>query len=364
MFGIDRTPNSMEHMLVDPLQRARNALDALTSAVGSLGLSTRQGDVDAPPGRDLVIAFPDGREVGLQVKTVALITTDSLPGLLRRWSTSEIEGGSVVVADRITAEARSTLNQAGWGWLDLRGHLRLTGPGLFIDSDVPVLVGPETDRQGIIGRVGIELAALLLLDPARRIGVRAAAAALSRAPSSISETFAALRGAGLVDEDNKPVLPALFWELAEHWKPVSRDVASVPAPDGGRENAALRLGMDDVESNVGWALTDTVAAAAYGAPVSIRADHPPDFYVPDQGTLRRSVQLLGTATTATMRAGRVRIAPVPLVCARRIDATEWSDEKWPLANPLFVALDLAQDPGRGAEILDGWTPETVGARVW
>jgi len=363
VFGIDRTPNSVEHMLVDPLQRARNALDALTSAVGSLGLAVRPGEVDASPNQDLAVVFPDGREVGLQVKTVALITADSVPGLLRRWSTSETEGGRVVVADRITAEARTSLNQAGWGWLDLRGHLRLTGPGLFIDSDVPVLVGPETDRQGIIGRVGIELAALLLLDPARRIGVRAAAAALSRAPSSISEAFAALRGAGLVDEDNKPALPALFWELAKHWKPVSCDVASVPIP-GGRDNAALRLGMDDVESTVGWALTDTVGAAAYGAPVSIRADHPPDFYVPDQGTLRRSVQLLGTATTATMRASRVRIAPVSLVCSRRIDAAGWAAEEWPLANPLFVALDLAQDPGRGKEILDGWTPGRVGIRVW
>ncbi|WET78508.1 hypothetical protein P3102_31365 [Amycolatopsis sp. QT-25] len=351
-------------MLVDPLQRAQNALDALISAFGSLGLAVRPGEADALPGRDLAAVLPDGREIGLQVKTVALLTTDSLPGLLRRWSTSEITGGRVVVADRITAEARVALNQAGWGWLDLRGHLRLTGPGLFIDSDVPAFPRPETDRHGIIGRVGIELAALLLLDPARRIGVRAAAVALSRAPSSISEAFVALRGAGLVGENNKPVLPALFWELAEHWKPVSRDVASVPMPGGGRDNAALRLGMDDVESTVGWALTDTVAAAAYGAPVSIRADHPPDFYVPDQATLRRSVQLLGTATTATMRAGRVRIAPVSLVCARRIDATEWAAEEWPLANPLFVALDLAQDPGRGKEILDGWTPGRGGARVW
>ncbi|MFC9256607.1 hypothetical protein [Amycolatopsis thailandensis] len=292
-----------------------------------------------------------------------MITADSLPGLLRGWSPSEAEGSKVVVADRITAEARTILKQVDWGWLDLRGHLRLTGPGLFVDSDVPAPEKPDADRQGIIGRVGIELAALLLLDPTRRIGVRAAAAALSRAPSSISEAFAALRGAGLVDEDNKPVVPGLFWELAEHWKPVGREVASIPMP-GGRDDAALRLGMDDVESTVGWALADTVAAAVYGAPVSIRADHPPDFYVPDQVTLRRSVQLLGAAATAATRAGRVRVAPVSLVCARRMDATEWAAEEWPLANPLFVALDLAQDPGRGKEILDGWTPGRIGTRVW
>jgi hypothetical protein len=35
-----------------------------------------------------------------------------------------------------------------------------------------------------------------------------------------------------------------------------------------------------------------------------------------------------------------------------------------LAHPLFVALDLAADPGRGREILDGWTPPADVARVW
>jgi hypothetical protein len=126
----------------------------------------------------------------------------------------------------------------------------------------------------------------------------------------------------------------------------------------------LHLGLDDIESTVGWALTDTVAAAHYGAPVSMRADHPPDFYVPDQSTLRRAVRLLGPATTPAERTGRIRVAPVPLVCARRVDGTTWANESWPLANPVFVALDLAQDPGRGREILDMWTPGKSWHRVW
>ncbi|GHH61907.1 hypothetical protein [Lentzea cavernae] len=132
--------------------------------------------------------------------------------------------------------------------------LRLTEPGLFIDADVPALTRSGAERQGIIGQVGVELSALLLIDPARRLGVRAAAEALSRAPSSISDAFAALRAAGLVDAENEPAVPDLFWELAEHWKPTSRDVASIPSPNA-RDSAALRLGMEEVESTVGWALT-------------------------------------------------------------------------------------------------------------
>jgi hypothetical protein len=38
--------------------------------------------------------------------------------------------------------------------------------------------------------------------------------------------------------------------------------------------------------------------------------------------------------------------------------------EWPLAHPVFVALDLAQDTGRGREILDAWTPPERWARVW
>ncbi|SDD01167.1 transcriptional regulator [Actinokineospora iranica] len=344
--------------------RGRDAEDALIGAVEVLGLAAR-APIEAGLSRDLVLVLPDGRELGIQVKSASLITADSLPSQLRRWSESLAgDQARVIVADRITAEARNSLSQAGWSWLDLRGHLRLIGPGVFIDSDIPALVKPGVDRQGISGQVGVELSALLLLDPTRRVGVRAAATMLARAPSSVSEAFTALRAAGLVDGENRPAAPELFWELAEKWKPVSRDLASIPVPGRGRDNAALRLGLDDIESDVGWALTDTVAAAVYGAPVSIRASHPPDFYVPDQGTLRRAVPLLGTATVPSSRAGRVRVAPVSLVCARRIDVAAWADEKWPLANPLFVALDLAQDPGRGREILDGWTPREVGHRVW
>lgn len=53
-----------------------------------------------------------------------------------------------------------------------------------------------------------------------------------------------------------------------------------------------------------------------------------------------------------------------MICSRRVDATGWANEIWPLAQPLFVALDLAQDPGRGREILADWTPPEQWHRVW
>jgi hypothetical protein len=242
--------------------------------------------------------------------------------------------------------------------------MRLAGPGVLVDADVPVLSVPPAERSGVVGQVGIEVATLLLLDPDGQVGIRSTAAVLGRSPSAISRALQFLRAAGLVDEERKPAVPELFWDLATHWKPVGHDLASLPSLDRGPENLALRLGLDDVEATTGWALSDTVAAAVYGAPVGMRADHPRDFYVPDQSTLRRAVQVLGQASPPLSRAGRVRLAPVPAVCARRVDASAWGSEPWPLAEPLFVALDLAQDPGRGREILDGWTPEEPWHRVW
>jgi hypothetical protein len=348
---------------VTPRPAEQHLVELLADAVRGLGFDVRPAERGST--LDLIV-FHNEATVVVEVKDASLVTADSAAGQLRRWSTNaKSDAIPMIVADRITADGRERLNEAGWSWLDLRGHLRLVGGGVFVDTDVPALSEPRPVRQGLIGKVGVELAALLLVDPTSRIGVRAAAAALGRSPSSISQAFAALRATDLVDANHEPAVPELFWELAEHWKPASEDVASIPVPNRGRDTSVLRLGLDDVESTTGWALTDTVAAAHYGAPVSMRADHPPDFYVPDRSTLRRAVTLLGAATTPTTRAGRIRLAPAPLVCARRVDATAHEiNESWPLAHPLFVALDLAQDPGRGREILNMWTPMEPWHRVW
>jgi len=266
----------------------------------------------------------------------------------------------------VTEQARELLKEAGWSWLDLRGHLHLAGPGLFVDADVPRLSAPSAQRTPLAGRVGQEVAAYLLLDPTRPASVREIARMLNRAPSSVSQAISSMRDAVLVGTDNKPTVPELFWELAAHWRPIAKDVRSYPsltiAGTEGSINDALRLGLDKVETASGWALSDTMAASAYGAAVAVRSDHPPDFYVPDQATMRRALHLLGSASSHDTRGATIRVAPFPLVCAHRV---EMPNETWPLAKPLFVALDLAKDPDRGRAVLDGWTPpEAAGLRVW
>ena len=121
--------------------------------------------------------------------------------------------------------------------------------------------------------------------------------------------------------------------------------------------------MTNVERETGWALTDSAAAVAYGAPLAVRSAEALDFFVPDKAIARRAATLLRTSESPSQAGATVRVAPVPAVVRQRVDL-RGSGADWPLAHPLFVALDLAQDQGRGREILDAWTPDEPWARVW
>jgi hypothetical protein len=323
-------------------------------------------------GPDLVLLDPGGQRILVELKRLSAPTPGQLTRLI-----SEAEGRTrpdalhVLVADRISDAVRSELRSHGWGWLDLRGHLHLAGHGLFVDVDVPPVNDRAVRANAFSGSVGLQVSCSILLEPDVPHGVRDLARSLGRSPSTVSEVLGVLRRQDLVTPDGKAVLPALFWETASAWRPRAVPLLDLPRPGAGSVNAALGLGFDDVEARPGWALTGTLAAAAYGAPVAARSDHPPDFYVPDQAMLRRATRLLGVAADVDQRRASICVAPVRAVCDQRVDPTRqeagaWTvgNEHWPLVKPLFVALDLARDPGRGREILEGWEPPRPWRRAW
>jgi DNA-binding transcriptional ArsR family regulator len=229
---------------------------------------------------------------------------------------------------------------------------------VLIDADVdPVTRRPErADALG--GKAGLEVAVALLLEPERGAAVRELARELGRSPSTVSEVLKALRSAGLIDASNRVIGTDLFWQVADRWSTPQSYLAQLPDP-ADPSTKALRLGLDD---EVGWAASGSVPAAAYGAPVVAREDQLVEFYVPDATTARRAVTLLGAAPTASSAKASIRVAPVPAVLSHR-SKPQGRRLSWPSAHPLFVALDLAQDQGRGREILDAWTP-TEASRVW
>jgi hypothetical protein len=157
---------------------------------------------------------------------------------------------------------------------------------------------------------------------------------------------------------NEPVVPELFWELARVWRRAPQPLAGLPEPGRGSQNALLQLGLHEDQ---GWALTDTLAARAWGMPMVVSPGYPPDFYVPTIIALQRAVAQFGRAERAEERACTVAVAPVPLVCRWREDRP---GEHWKVANHIVVALDIAKDEARGREILERWNPPDGVSRVW
>jgi Bacterial regulatory protein, arsR family len=370
VFGVNRTPNTCYPVPVTPEEA--DIVDIFTGLMGRIGLPVvGLGQLDAP---DLVMLDNDGRRILVELKRVPAATPSHVSGLLAQQDRSGRRGAlHVLVADRIPQAARAELASHGWGWLDLRGHLHLAGQGLFVDVDVPPVKDRSERTDAFSGPAGLEVVCSLLLDPGVRHGVRDLARTLGRSPSTVSEVLGALRKQGLIAADGLAVLPDLFWETAGAWISREAALADLPRPGTGSVNAALQLGFDDVATQPGWALTGTLAAAAFGAPVAARSDHPPEFYVPSQATFRRAIRLLGAAADPAYRRASIRVAPVPAVCQQRIDpaarqqdSEAWAvvSQHWPLANPLFVALDLAHDPGRGREILGGWQPPRPWRKIW
>jgi hypothetical protein len=349
----------MPRRTTDALQQ--DAQQALLDALTELGVDARVATDPrrSDDGPDFLV---DVGGVTFAVEAKSLVTGADRGLLARRFRGWGLPG--IVVADRIAGDAKAAMRKFGLNYFDRRGELRIVAPPLIIDTIVPgvarsggVPAGPLTSQ------VAKEVAIASLLTPDRPHGVREMAAYIERAPSAVSNAMAQLREDGLLTSRGEPVVPDLFHELAAVWRRSPFPLADLPKPGAAPVNRQLDLGLDEPESTTGWALTDTVAAASWGMPIVARGDYPPDFYVPSDSVVRRARALLGDAETAEGRACTVAVAPVRLVCRKRLDHARSSGELWPVANHIVVALDIVQDRARGAEILDSWHPEGI-VRAW
>lgn len=345
-------------MATDGLE-AQEALRAALAALGFSVITQEQG----PQRSDLVLSAPNGAVVRVEVKVVARVD----PASIQRFGQSASQYQSevvVVVADRISTAARAALSDAGLGWFDRRGHLRLVAPEIFIDADVPP-AGRLTEKRpdGIRGKAGIAFAVASLLSPEKGPSIRGVAREAGLSAPSVSVAAASLRRAALIHDDGRPLLPDLFWALAEQWRPnfvhLGGDLTSTMA---GQTD---RLGVFGDASEPGWALTGTVAAYSYGAPLVAPSDQPPDFYLPDSRTLAVARRVFGEPTNEHYSCS-IAVAPTPAACLPRRNLLSTSASQFAhflFTRPLFVALELANDKARGQEILADWTPED-GSRVW
>jgi hypothetical protein len=103
---------------------------------------------------------------------------------------------------------------------------------------------------------------------------------------------------------------------------------------------------------------------AYGAPVAVAPDYPPDLYLPDQRSLQWLLNRSVVAPDFAQRVATVAVPPSPLVSEARFRRRH-DGEAWPLVHPLVAALDLAVDQNRGREVLEQWQPEAeLAERLW
>src|SRR5439155_19034718 len=201
----------------------------------------------------------DGVVVPVEMERLAIVTPATARGLGR--APKGVLG--VVVADRISEDARRELVSRGWGWVDRRGHVRMWTKGLRIATEIePLRTKAPTERfTSVFPPVGIEVALALLEEPKRDWSVTDLAGTVGRSAGGVSERLRALRDAGLVDRRNRPIVPDLFWELVGPWHQRPAALASFPGLDGPFDQLSwLGLPTD-------WVLTDTQAALLLCAPV-------------------------------------------------------------------------------------------------
>lgn len=340
--------------------------EAFESALGTLGLDA--SFQLEPPGavRWDAVGSIEGVPVVVEMKTVPQV------GDVLTFDQVDADGAyKVLLGRRISAPVREALSKRDMGFFDGRGHVRLWRHPFLVDTEVPALV----PAAGSGGRLRFETASLLDValavmdrfvvgEGSAVLGVRDTAAMLGRSPGTVSKQLAVLRAAYLADDRGQPTVPDLFEAVVEAWHPVRIPLADRPQPNRGLVNQRLQIGLDD-HKTPGWVLADSFAAAAWGAPVVLSGDAPPDFYVPDARILRQARTLLGDADFGR-HACTVAVAPAPFVCRRRYDRSAVFNDSFLAPSPVVAALDLATDPARGREILQRWSqalPSGV-RRVW
>lgn len=269
----------------------------------------------------------------------------------------------LVVANRIAADAKRTLREAGLNYFDRRGELRIVSPPLFVDTFVDSAISLANKDRGPLGsQVAKEVSIACLLTPDQPHGIHEIARYINRVPSAVSNAMGDLRREGLVTSAGEAIVPDLFHSLLMVWRKQAVPLATLPDTNR-REAKRLGLGLNDSEDSTGWALTDTRAAASWGIPIIAGGNYPPDFYVPSEAALRIAFSHLGKSTDPSLRACTAAVTPVRLACLRRFNHSDTTGERWPVANHIVVALDIAQDRARGLEALEQWQPEGI-TRAW
>jgi hypothetical protein len=250
-------------------------------------------------------------------------------------------GPALLVADRISQAGRDLLRDAGWSWLDRRGHLRIWLPGVRIETEVDL---EGDDARGSSTSpwtpVGLEVALWAMAHPDEEVSARRVAAYIGRSVGGTHEIIGRFADSGLIGRSTRlALMPDLFWETAARWPDDGWTPLGPELPE-----VATALGPDVLVR------VDERAATLGGARIAAAADLPARCYVSGRSVLRRARSLAaGVGGARTF----IRVAPVrwlPKLEGFEPDAAH----PWEVSHPLVCALRLAADPARGREIVEAW----------
>jgi len=312
-----------------------------TAGAGAVEAATSEELREAFTTLGLEVRTVDGRLVvdGTRLTLPVVERAHPHPGVVAE-IVRTTDGPGLLVADRLSESARQVLRDAGWSWLDRRGHARIWVPGLRLDA--PIGLGGDRARGAGTSPwtpVGLEVALHVLIHPADAVAARAIAKDTGRSAGGTQEIVNRFVAEGLIGKASRlPVLPDLFWEAASHW------------PDDGW--VALPEPIDAVAASLGaGALTrvDERAATLGGARINAAADLPARCYV-NKASLRRLRHMVDPDRSARTW---VRLSPVQWL--PELDGFEPdADHPWRVAHPILCALRLGADRARGREIVEDW----------
>lgn len=254
---------------------------------------------------------------------------------------SAADGPALIVADRLSEGARQVLRDAGWSWLDRRGHIRVWVPGLRIDT--PIGLGGDLARGTSTSPwtpVGFEVALHALIHPDEEVSARRIARDTGRSPGGTQEILARFVSEGLVGRSSRlPLLPDLFWETSARWPDDGWTRLGVPLSE------VVHLAAPSVPVRV-----DERAATLGGARIAAAGDLPARCYL-DRAGLRRvrpAAAAKGDDVHTWVRTAPVRWLP-------ELEGFEPDpDHPWRVAHPVLCAIRLAGEGARGREIVEDW----------
>jgi hypothetical protein len=323
-----------------PPKRLASAMRHLKSGCGQLGLRCRVSASTAT--------------VAIEDEAFEVRLTERVSESLARGLVSAIRSGELLVAQRITEDAKVILRDHRVSFFDERGYLSVRRGLLVVEAGVVITEVPSARRRGQpLDGIGLDVALWLLHTPEPG-GVRAISRKIGRTASSVSDALRRLVDEGLVTADHEPLLPELFDAAVQAWRYRSTRVVVSGDPTTPANARVLRTNLDDV-SSFGWAWTGSVAERVWRVPGISRRAGRSALMVPDAESLDLAVSILKPDPNGAFD---LLVAPVAWIASHRVER----DAKV-VVPAIAVALELALDDARGRELLSSWDPEGV-HRVW